>query len=55
MYGAEYQAQCWSSALVVEHWGQSPDGKQKKELKFQIYFNLLNIGSYGHKPYSMSL
>jgi LPS-assembly protein len=55
MYGAEYQAQCWSSAFVVEHWGQSPDGTQKKELKFQIYFNLLNIGSYGHKPYAMSL
>ena len=55
MLGGEYQAQCWSSGLVVEHWGRSPDGLQKKELKVHVYFNLLNIGSIGHKPYFMAL
>ena len=58
-YGVEYQAQCWSSALVVEQWGQPPsqplNGTRKKELKVNFYFNLLNIGSVGHKPYGMSL
>ena len=58
-YGVEYQAQCWSSALVVENWGQPPnqppDGTRKKELKVNFYFNLLNIGSVGHKPYAMGL
>ena len=55
IYGVEYQAQCWSSALVLENWGQSPDGTSKKELKVIFYFNLLNIWSVGHKPYGMSL
>ncbi len=54
-YGAEYQAQCWSAAFVVEHWGRSPDGTRKKEVKFNFYINLLNIGSVGHKPYFMDL
>jgi LPS-assembly protein len=54
-YGAEYQAQCWSAALAVEQWGRSPDGTRKKELKVIFYFNLLNIGSLGHRPRGMNL
>jgi LPS-assembly protein len=53
--GAEYQAQCWTLGLTIDNKNQSPDGTQKKELKFQIYFNLLGMGSTGHKPYFMTL
>jgi len=55
IYGAEYQAQCWTLGLTIEDRNRSPDETQKKELKFQIYFNLLGIGSVGHKPYFMTL
>ena len=55
IFGAEYQAQCWSAGFVLEDINRSPDGTQKKELKFHFYFNLLNIGSMGHKPYFMKL
>lgn len=55
IYGAEYQAQCWSLALTVEDKNRSPDHTQKRDLKFQIYLNLLNLGSIGHKPYLMKL
>ena len=55
IYGAEYQAQCWTLGLFVEDRGRSPDGTQEKELKFQVYFSLLNLGSMGHKPYPMQL
>ena len=55
IYGAEYQAQCWTWGLMVEDIGQSPDGTQKKELKFQVYFALKGIGSVGHTPYFMKL
>jgi lipopolysaccharide assembly outer membrane protein LptD (OstA) len=51
VYGAEYQAQCWTAGFIVEDINRSPDGTQRKELKYQVYFNLLNIGSIGHKPY----
>jgi LPS-assembly protein len=54
MFGGEYQAQCWSSGIVLEYWGQSPDGLQKREFKVHVYLNLLNIGSVGHKPYFMT-
>jgi lipopolysaccharide assembly outer membrane protein LptD (OstA) len=54
IFGAEYQAQCWSVGFVVEDINRSPDGTQKKELKFNVYFNLLNIGSVGHKPSLMA-
>ena len=54
IYGVEYQAQCWSLGLAIENWGRSPDGTQKKELKFQVYLNLLGIGSVGSKPSYMS-
>jgi LPS-assembly protein len=53
--GAEYQAQCWTLGLTIEDRNRSPDETQKKELKFQIYFNLMGIGSVGHKPYFMTL
>jgi LPS-assembly protein len=53
IYGAEYQAQCWTLGLVVDDRNGSPDGTQKKELKFQVYFTLLGIGSMGLKPYAM--
>jgi LPS-assembly protein len=55
VYGAEYQAQCWTLGLSVEDRNRSPDGTQSKELKFQLYFNLLGIGTVGRKPYYMSL
>jgi LPS-assembly protein len=55
IYGAEYQAQCWTLGLTVEDRNRSPDGTQRKELKFHVYFNLLGIGSVGHKPYLMKL
>jgi len=55
IYGTEYQAQCWSAGFVFEDINRSPDRTQKKERKFHFYFNLLNIGSVGHKPYFMSL
>jgi LPS-assembly protein len=55
IFGAEYQAQCWSVGFVVEDINRSPDGTQKKERKFHVYFSLLNIGSVGHKPYFMGL
>jgi hypothetical protein len=53
IYGAEYQAQCWSLGFAVENWNQSPTGTQQKEVKVQLYVNLLNLGSLGHKPYQM--
>jgi LPS-assembly protein len=55
VYGAEYQAQCWSMGLVVEDRNRSPDGTQKKELKFEVYFNLLGLGALGHKPFFMAM
>jgi len=54
LYGLEYRAQCWAVGVLVEDKNRSPDGTQEKELKFQIYFNLLGIGSVGHKPYIMN-
>ncbi len=55
IYGAEYQTQCWTLGLTVEDKNRSPDGTQKKELKFQVYLTLLNLGSVGHKPLFMKL
>jgi LPS-assembly protein len=55
IFGAEYQAQCWSVGFVFEDINRSPDRTQRKEMKFHLYFNLLNIGSVGHKPYFMAL
>jgi hypothetical protein len=55
IYGAEYQAQCWTLGLTIEDRNRSPDETQRKELKFQVYFILKGIGSVGHKPYFMTL
>ncbi len=55
IYGAEYQAQCWSLAVTLEDRNRSPDNTQKRDLKFQIYINLFNLGSIGHRPYLMKL
>lgn len=55
IYGAEYQAQCWTLGLTAEDKGRSPDGTQQKELKFQVYVNLLGLGSLGKRSYFMGL
>jgi LPS-assembly protein len=55
VYGLEYKAQCWTLGLAVEDRGRSPDGTQKSELKFQVYLQLLNLGSLGRSvPYALS-
>ena len=46
---------CVTMGLLVDYINQSPDGTQKKEIKFEVYFNLLGIGSLGRKPYFMTL
>jgi LPS-assembly protein len=55
IYGAEYQAQCWTLALTFEDINQSPDGTQRKELKYQLFFTLKGIGSVGHRSHFMTL
>jgi lipopolysaccharide assembly outer membrane protein LptD (OstA) len=54
IYGAEYQAQCWTLGMMIEDRNRSPDGTQRKELKFEVYFRLLGFGGMGKKPYFMS-
>jgi LPS-assembly protein len=54
LYGIEYKAQCWTLGVLVEDKNRSPDGTQEKEVKFQVYFNLLGLGSVGHKPSFMN-
>ncbi len=55
IYGAEYQSQCWTVAFTVEDRNRSPDGTQKRELKYQLLFNLLGLGSAGQKSYLMKM
>ena len=55
MFGAEYQTQCWSAGFLLEDINRSLDYTRKRELKFNFYFNLLNIGSAGKRPYYMKL
>ena len=55
MLGAEYQTQCWSVGFLFENINRSLDRSRKEELKFTFYFNLLNIGSAGRKPYFMKM
>ncbi len=50
VYSAEYQAQCWTLSLTFEDKNRSPDGTQRREKKFQLYFNLLGVGGHGVKP-----
>jgi LPS-assembly protein len=54
VFGAEYQAQCWSAAFFVEGINQSPDGTQKKQIKYHFYVNLLNLGSSARAPALMT-
>lgn len=54
IYGAQYQAQCWTIAFTIEDKNRSPDRTQKREIKYQLYFNLLGIGSVGKRPSLMS-
>ena len=56
IFGAEYQTQCWSAGFFLTARNQSPDGLQRREVKFKVYVNLLNLGSVGgSKPYLMKL
>jgi LPS-assembly protein len=56
IFGAEYQTQCWSAGFFLTGKNDSPNGLQKKEVKFQFYVNLLNLGSVGgSKPYLTKL
>jgi LPS-assembly protein len=50
IYGLEYRAQCWSLGFVLDDIAGTPDGTQKSELRFRLYFSLLGIGSIGHMP-----
>jgi hypothetical protein len=55
MVGAEYQAQCWILGLTIDNRYQSPDGTQIRELRYELYFNLLGVGAVGRKPFFMIL
>ena len=55
IYGAEFTSQCLEVGLLVEDKNRSPDGTQKRELKFQVYVNLRGFTSVGHKPAFMKL
>ena len=55
IYGAEYQAQCWTLALTIEDKNRSPEGTQKRDLKYQVFFNLLGFGAAGQKSYLMKM
>jgi len=54
IYGIEYQAQCWTAGVTVEVDQGSPDGTQKRETRFQVYFTLLGLGDVGHRPHPMA-
>jgi LPS-assembly protein len=49
-FGVEYQAQCWSAGFFIEDINRPPDGSQKRQLKYNFYLNLLNIGSTARGP-----
>jgi len=55
MFGAEYQTQCWSAGFLLEGLNRSLAGNRKSDLKYTFYFNLLNIGSFGKRPYFMKM
>jgi hypothetical protein len=42
-------------ALTLEDINRSPDGTQRKELKYQLFFTLKGIGSVGHRSPFMIL
>ncbi len=53
VFGAEYQAQCWSVGFFVEGINESPDGTQRRQVKYHFYVNLLNLGSASRAPSQM--
>ena len=53
IFAVEYQSQCWTLGLFIDDKNRSPDGTQPRELKFQLYFNLLGFGSVGRRPYAI--
>jgi LPS-assembly protein len=55
IYGAEYQAQCWTLAVTIEDRNRSPEGTQRKDLRYQVFFNLLGFGAAGQKSYLMKM
>jgi LPS-assembly protein len=58
IFGAEYQTQCWSAGFVLTSKNEFTNALRtlSKEVKFQFYVNLLNLGSVGgSKPYLMRL
>lgn len=55
IYGIDYQDQCWRLGLTMYDINGSPDGTQKREFKFEVYFELLGVSSVGHKPGFMGL
>jgi LPS-assembly protein len=55
IYGVQYQAQCWILSFVVDDINGSPDGTQKKELKYEFRINLVGVGALGRKPYFLGL
>jgi LPS-assembly protein len=58
IFGAEYQAQCWSAGFVVTSKNEFTNALRtlSKEVGFQFYVNLLNLGSVGGKqPYLMKM
>jgi LPS-assembly protein len=50
-YGVRYEDPCWTLGLTVNYINASPDGTQQSEWKVNVFFNLLGIGSVGHKSY----
>ena len=50
VFGAEYQAQCWSAGFFVEGLNETPDGSQKRQIKYHFYVNLLNLGTTARAP-----
>jgi lipopolysaccharide assembly outer membrane protein LptD (OstA) len=53
-YGLEYQSQCWSLGVNVDDIAASPDGTQKREFRFQVYLNLLGVGSLGRRSSNLT-
>jgi lipopolysaccharide assembly outer membrane protein LptD (OstA) len=53
IYGSEYRAQCWTLGLVVGEKGSSTTSFNASELTFQVYLNLLGLGSVAGRPSPM--
>ncbi|RPJ11014.1 MAG: LPS-assembly protein LptD [Deltaproteobacteria bacterium] len=61
IYGLEYQAQCWTVGVffedrrvaTIEGKNQSP--VLKRDTSWQVYINLLGLGTLGHRPKFLGL